>query len=84
MTKLLLSFYRRVRWLTNGDHGYPGLTMLSRIVLVLLVLGFAGPILWHALVTMPVSLVVVLGLGIALRITLWYRRRTTDSRFHSK
>jgi hypothetical protein len=75
MIKLLLSFYKVVRKATDGKHTPPGLTAVNRLVLICLVLGFSGPILWHALVTMPVSLVVVLGLGIALRIALWYRRR---------
>jgi hypothetical protein len=73
--KLLLAFYHKVYWLTSGASGNPGLTMFSRLMLILLVLGFGGQILWHALVTIPAGVVAALCLSGGIRIALWYWRR---------
>ncbi len=75
MIKLLFTSYKVVRKLTDGKHTSPGLTAISRLTLVCLVLAFGGPILWHALVTMPGGLVVLILLGLALRLALWFWRR---------
>lgn len=75
MIKLLFTFYKGVRKLTDGKHTPPGLTAINRLILVCLVLAFSGPILWHALATMPGGLVFLISLGLALRVALWFWRR---------
>jgi hypothetical protein len=75
LLKLLAKVYRTISWFTSGKHGSRGLTAFSRIMLVMLVLCLAGPILAHALATMPAGLVVIVGLGLALRLVLWCWRR---------
>ena len=76
MIKLLFTSYKVVRKLTDGKHAPPGVTAVSRLVLVCLVLGLGGaPILGHAIRTMPAVLWVILILGLALRVFLWFWRR---------
>lgn len=76
MIKLLFTSYKVVRKLTDGKHTPPGVTAVSRLVLVCLVLGLGGaPILGHAIRTMPAGLVFLISLGLALRVVLWFWRR---------
>lgn len=75
--KLLLSVYRKINWLTTGKHGHPGLTIFSRLMLLLLVLGFCGPVLWHGLITIPFGLILIITLGLVLRFALRHWRRSS-------
>jgi hypothetical protein len=73
--KLLFSLYRKVNYVTSGKHGHPGLTAWSRIMLVWLVVCLGGKVFLHALVTVPAGIVLIVGLGLALRAGIWYWRR---------
>jgi hypothetical protein len=74
--KLMLTFYKLVRKATDGKHTPPGMTAVNRLVLVCLVLGLGGaPILGHALATVPAGVVIIVGMGLALRVGLWFWRR---------
>jgi hypothetical protein len=75
--KFLIKLHKKINWLTSGKHGHPGLTVFSRLMLLLLVLAFSGPVLWHALATMPSGLVVIIALGLVLRFALRYWRRSS-------
>jgi hypothetical protein len=75
--KFLVKLNNKINWLTSGKYGHPGLTIFSRLMLLLLVLGFCGPILWHGLIVMPFGLVVIITLGLLLRFALRYWRRSS-------
>jgi uncharacterized membrane protein HdeD (DUF308 family) len=75
LLRLLAKVYRTISWFTSGKHGNRGLTAFSGIMLVMLGLCLAGPKLGHALATIPAGLVVIVGLGLALRLLLWCWRR---------
>lgn len=74
--KFLINLNKKINYVTSGKHGNAGLTVFARLVLIFIVLGFAGPILGHALMTMPAGLVVIIMLGLALRLMLWYFKRS--------
>lgn len=74
--KFLLTFYRGVRRLTDGRHTPPGVTVVNRLILICLVLGFGGAAIFaHAIRTMPAGLWLILIVGLPLRIALWSWRR---------
>jgi hypothetical protein len=76
MIKMLFTSYKVMRKLTDGKHASPGVTAVSRLVLVCVVFGLGGaPILAHAVRTMPAVLWFILVLGFGLRIVLWFWRR---------
>jgi hypothetical protein len=75
LTALLAAFYRGVRSATSGKHTSPGTTALLRLAVLLVGLACAGPILWHALGTMPAVLVVFIVVAVAIRVGYWYFRR---------
>ena len=75
--KFLVKLNKKINWLTSGKHGHPGLTVFSRLMLLLLVLGFSGPLLWHGLTTMPFGLIVIIALGLALRFVLRHWRKSS-------
>lgn len=45
---------------------------LLRMAMLLVVLNLFGPLLWHALWTMPTGLAVLVGSAIVIRIGRWY------------
>jgi hypothetical protein len=59
----------------RGTHGSRARTRFSRVAVLLVVLGFGGPILWAALRTMPTALVVVIALVVMVRVGRWVWRR---------
>jgi hypothetical protein len=74
--KMLLTFYKFVRKATDGKHTPPGLTAVNRLVLVCLVLGLGGaPIFAHAIRTAPTAMWLIVGMGLSLRVVLWFWRR---------
>jgi hypothetical protein len=74
--KLMLTFYKLVRKATDGKHTPSGVTAVNRLVLVCLVLGLGGaPIFAHAVRTAPAVVWLIVGMGLALRVVLWWRRR---------
>lgn len=75
VVRLLIGWTRKLNGLTSGKHGHPRLTVFARIAVLWFGLWLAGPILWHALMTMPIGLVAIVGLGLTIRVGLWYWRR---------
>jgi hypothetical protein len=71
---LLAGFYRRTNALVQGKHG-PTAARISRVLLVVFVLGCAGPILWQAFLHMPVVLWVFILAAVALRVGRWAWRK---------
>ena len=74
-TDLLRAVYRKTREVTSGNHGSPGLTGFSRVMLLLVVLAFGGSILWAALWSMPTALVVFIASVVVIRLVRWSYRR---------
>jgi hypothetical protein len=71
----LCAAYRTSREVTSGKHVGPGLTGLSRVAMVGIVLAFGGSILWAAIRSMPTALVVFIGSFVVFRLARWCYRR---------
>jgi fatty acid desaturase len=74
-TDFLHAVYRKTRAVTSGKYGNRGLTGLSRVGLLLVILAFGGPILWAALWSMPTVLVVFIGSVVVFRLGRWFYRQ---------
>jgi hypothetical protein len=72
---LLFAFYHRTNNELRGEHGVRAWTRSVRVVALLLVLGLCGPLLWHALGTMPSGLIALIALAVIVRLgrRLWRR-----------
>jgi uncharacterized membrane protein len=72
---LVYAAYRRTIRKVGGKHRRPAQTLFVTGVVLMLVMPIAGPILWHALVTMPTVLVMLIGAAIVFRVVRWFLRR---------
>lgn len=72
---LVYAAYRRTLRKVSGKRGNPARTLLLKIAFILFVMSLLGPILWHALWTMPTALVVFIGSACVFRVVRWYLRR---------
>lgn len=73
------AIYRRTLSGLAGKRSNPRRTLMLRLLLVamfMLVMPIAGPIFWHALLTMPTPLVVFVVSALVLRVVRWYWRRS--------
>jgi hypothetical protein len=73
---VVYAVYRRTLHKMNGKRGNPSRVFLLKIVFILMMLSFAGPILWRALLTMPTALAVFIGSAVVFRVVRWYWRRS--------
>jgi hypothetical protein len=65
---LLGAIYRRTSGEMRGEYGGPTRTALARIVVVTVVLGFAGSTLWAAFKALLPTILVIAAIVVGLRL----------------
>lgn len=76
MFKSSFALWKRINRLVDGRHTPPAMTAVNRLILICLVLGLGGAFIFaHAIRTAPIGVWLIIGLGLVLRVFLWYRRR---------
>ncbi|WP_194904385.1 hypothetical protein [Catenulispora rubra] len=70
----LLWLARRLSREADGRTGSPARVLL-RLSFICFGLGLFGNLLWHALLALPTGLWIIVGVGLAIRVTRWFLRR---------
>lgn len=72
---LLWAIHRQLQREVKGEPGNPARMWFFRVLVLVVGLPVAGPVLWHALLHMPIGLWLLFGGCLTYRLVRWYLGR---------